>query len=357
MARLLERELTLAIQQLTLWSDSKTVLTWIQSESCRYKVFVGTRVAEIQELTSPQAWRYVKFEDNPAEDITHGKSLWQLSQPSRWNQGPNFLWQDPKSWPNNPVEPATESTEEEKKVSFCGLTTIDLSKTMQDFSQFHSFIELVEKRVLEQYEQTKQSGDLSASDYATAEISLLKEAQATCFPAEIEALTAGKPLPSNSRLLTLAPELEKSTDFIRVGGRLRHSDLLDQETAHPIILGPKHPLSQLLIQHFDEKKLHHPGPERVFAEIRRRYWILRGREAVRRHQQKCSECRKWLGKSEIPRMADLPPARLHLYQPAFYSTGVDCFGPFTIKIGRRNEKQWGIIFKCMTTRAVYILKC
>ncbi len=39
-----------------------------------------------------------------------------------------------------------------------------------------------------------------------------------------------------------------------------------------------------------------------------------------------------------PRMADLPPARLRIHQPAFYSTGVDCFGPYTIKVGRRTEK-------------------
>ncbi len=53
-------------------------------------------------------------------------------------------------------------------------------------------------------------------------------------------------------------------------------------------------------------------------------------------------------------MADLPPSRLRLFQPAFYSTGVDCFGPYLIKIGRRHEKRWGIIFKCLTTRAVYL---
>ncbi|KAL1267371.1 hypothetical protein QQF64_032734 [Cirrhinus molitorella] len=121
----------------------------------------------------------------------------------------------------------------------------------------------------------------------------------------------------------------------------------------PSIPDFSHPLSQLLIKHYDEK-LHHPGPERVFAELRRQYWIIKGREAVRRHQHQCQECRKWRGKPSVPKMADLPPARLRLYSPAFYSTGVDCFGPLIIKVGRRNEKRWGIIFKCMTTRGVYI---
>lgn len=214
------------------------------------------------------------------------------------------------------MEPATDNTDEEKKVSFCGLTTVVLSKALQDFSQFHSLIELVEKKALEQSGHIKKSGELSAQVYAAAENSLLKEAQAACFPTEIEALTAGKTLPSNW-LLTLAPEIDQSTGFIGVGGHLRRSDLLYQESVHPIILESKHPLSQFLIQHFDEK-LRHPGPERVFAEIRQRYWILRDREVVSQNQHKCSECRKWCGKPEIPRMADLPPSRLRLYQPAFY---------------------------------------
>ncbi|XP_051785092.1 uncharacterized protein LOC127528414 [Erpetoichthys calabaricus] len=53
-------------------------------------------------------------------------------------------------------------------------------------------------------------------------------------------------------------------------------------------------------------------------------------------------------------MADLPLARLHLLKPAFYSTGVDCFGPFIVKVSRRNEKRWGVVFKCLTTRCVYL---
>ncbi|XP_061915788.1 uncharacterized protein LOC133658143 [Entelurus aequoreus] len=53
-------------------------------------------------------------------------------------------------------------------------------------------------------------------------------------------------------------------------------------------------------------------------------------------------------------MADYPPARLRLHKPPFYSTGVDCFGPLQVKIGRRTEKRWGIIYKCMTTRSVHL---
>lgn len=53
-------------------------------------------------------------------------------------------------------------------------------------------------------------------------------------------------------------------------------------------------------------------------------------------------------------MADLPPSRLRLYKPPFWSTGMDCFGPFNVSVGRRHEKRWGLIFKCQTTRCVHL---
>lgn len=72
------------------------------------------------------------------------------------------------------------------------------------------------------------------------------------------------------------------------------------------------------------------------------------------HQRECADCQQWRGTPQILRMADLPSARLDLHKPAFYSTGEDSFGPYEIKIGRKSEKRWGILFKCMTTSAVYI---
>ncbi len=53
-------------------------------------------------------------------------------------------------------------------------------------------------------------------------------------------------------------------------------------------------------------------------------------------------------------MAELPPSRLRLYKPPFWSTGMDCFGPFNVSVGRRHEKRWGLLFKCQTTRCVHL---
>lgn len=125
--------------------------------------------------------------------------------------------------------------------------------------------------------------------------------------------------------------------LVRAGGRLRRCNHLDSNTVHPIVLDSAHPLIKFLIQHYDNLLLH-PGPECVFAELRRKYWIIRGREAVKKHQRSCFECKKWRGKLEIPMMADLPQSNLRLLPPAFYSTGIDCFGPFQVKFGRRCKK-------------------
>ncbi|KAI5102717.1 hypothetical protein C0J45_8069 [Silurus meridionalis] len=174
-------------------------------------------------------------------------------------------------------------------------------------------------------------------DYVTAEHLLFHNIQQDSCPEEYEQLSSGKLVSPTSRLLTLAPEFDKASQLTRVGGRLRRAKGLELQTVHPIVLDPHHRAIKLLIQDYDSKVCH-PGPERVFTKLRRSVWIRR----------------KWKAKPEDPKMADLSPARWRLHKPSFYSTGMDCFGPFPIKIGRRLEKRWGIIFKGLTTRSVHI---
>lgn len=160
------------------------------------------------------------------------------------------------------------------------------------------------------YEKMKEylhftSIDSSNLTRAKAEAFLLSQAQYESFLEEFQALKAGKEISPQSHLLPLSPQFDSVLELIRVGGRLRQIQTLDPNVIHPIALDPKHPTICLLIKHCDEQLLH-PGLERVFAAIRRTYWILCGRQAVKQHQWSCIECRKWHAKHTYSKMACLP---------------------------------------------------
>ncbi|KAL4009372.1 hypothetical protein ACER0C_003224 [Sarotherodon galilaeus] len=280
-----QAELTILLQSIYLWTDSTTVLQWIQSSSCHYKVFVGTRICEIQELTSPEQWRYVTSDLNPADDITRGKHLADLTVPNRWSHGPPFLSQTADTWPKLPTEFPAWSEAELRKTAFCGHASV--SPTLPDPTQYATLDELI------------------ATTYRT--------------------LHGAADTP-----ITAAAQLETKTMLLRSA----QTDSFAEEAK----------VLQIL----------HPGAERLFAEIRRTYWILRGRQAIKKHQHQCVDRRRWRASPSTPKMADLPSSRLRLYKPPFWSMGVDCFGPYPIKIGRRREKHWGIIYKCLTTRCVHL---
>lgn len=239
-----------------------------------------------------------------------------------------------------------------KKSTFCGQVVNSTASPFPEAHHFNHSQDLLEATARSLHGAASDDYSPSAEDFRQAELTVLRRAQSDSFPLEVELLKAGKPARSDSRLLKLSPEWDTRNELIRVGGCLRRCDL-SSDILHPIVLDPAHHLTKLLIKAYDQQ-LYHPGAERVFAEMRRRFWVLRGRQAVRKFQHQCPECQKWRAKPQVPKMADLPPARLRLYHPAFYSTGMDCFGPLEVKVGRRTEKRWGILYKCLTTRAVYI---
>ncbi|KAF7648188.1 hypothetical protein LDENG_00160600 [Lucifuga dentata] len=252
---------------------------------------------------------YVSSTQNPEDDLTRGLTLAELSGLCRWNSGPTMLRQPPGEWPNVPDIKAEPDEGELKRSAFVGSISVMSDFQLPDSSQFSSWKELV-------------------------------QAQLGSFPEEIKAQKAKQPIPTDSHLSSLTPEYDEATGLIRVEGRLCHAEHLELEAVHPIVLDSRHQVTKLLIQHYDQKLLY-PGSERVLAELRRQYWVLRGQEAIQKHQHANRDCQHWWAKPDIPKMADLPPCRLHLYKPPFYSTGMGCFGPFTVKIGQQQEKRWG----------------
>lgn len=327
-------------------------LTLPISDTCHYKVFVGTRIAELQELTEAAKWRYVPSALNPADDITRGKSLRELSEPNQWMNGPPYLRQGPDHWPTPPAV-CTNSADNSELKKFVLCAHVNTSPAQPIPAQYNTWAELVQATYLSSH--VAAASPMSATQRIETEIQLLKQAQIDSFPAEVNALKTGKEVRSNSRLHNLSPEYDSQLGLIRVGGLLRRAENVDIVTLHPIVLSPDHPITRLIIKDYDSRLLH-PGPERVFAELRSVYWILRGRQAIRKHQHYCLECKKWRANPVPPKMSDLPTTRLRLHQPLFWSTGIDCFGPFIIKIGWRQEKRWAL-FLNVSPPAAFIWTC
>lgn len=53
-------------------------------------------------------------------------------------------------------------------------------------------------------------------------------------------------------------------------------------------------------------------------------------------------------------MGELPKERLRREIRSNVNVGMDYFGLFFIKIGRRREKRWGVIFTCLFVRAIQL---
>ena len=90
------------------------------------------------------------------------------------------------------------------------------------------------------------------------------------------------------------------------------------------------------------------------GEIRSRgYFILGLTRCVKSIIHGCVTCKKLRGRPVEQKMADLPADRAAPSGP-FRNVGCDCFGPFNVKNGRKEEKRYGVLFTCLSCRAAHI---
>ena len=109
------------------WTDSTTVLRYIQNKYSRFHTFVANRLAIIHDGSSPEQWRYVRSADNPADDVTSG------IQSKRWLNGPNFLMEDDSHWPAPPLalQEVTEEDPEVRRARATACTTVSVKESVK----------------------------------------------------------------------------------------------------------------------------------------------------------------------------------------------------------------------------------
>ena len=122
---------------------------------------------------------------------------------------------------------------------------------------------------------------------------------------------------------------------------------------HSVILPKRSHITESIIQDCHHA-IKHQGSGMTHNELRQRgYWVIGGTSAVGCFVSKCTVCRRFRAPPQVQKMADLPKDRTEPVPPFTYSA-VDYFGPFFIKEGRKEVKRYGVLFTCMSSRAVHI---
>ena len=140
---------------------------------------------------------------------------------------------------------------------------------------------------------------------------------------------------------------------MRCSGRLQNSDL-EQETQYPVIIPRDHHFTRLVIEEC-HRKVKHSGVRSTLGELRSRFWVPKGRQAVKKILRECVTCKREQGKPfGNPPVAALPDFRVREATP-FSKVGVDFAGPLFAKSQTGEmSKAYIALFTCCVTRAVHL---
>lgn len=352
-------ESRLKFEVIYIFIDSMIVLSWIQNGRRAYLPFVSCRVNELLMITDPGDWLYCCTELNVADDITRGLKIHEIVD-SRYVKAPVFLSSPRSHWPvmigRETVTDTIVINKEVRKERV--LIVMDQAKDspLEGMGKFSSLTRAVRMtatllRAVNNFKSlspTYSGRDvlvkliqtpLSVDETEKAEQTLVKHAQ-RFLPKNYETLP-------EYRNLSLFVE----DQVVKVGGRVDKSEV-SYSRKHPDLLPHSHWLSKLLVLHVHN--FGHTGVAATAAKVRAKYWIMGVERIAKSVKYKCVFCRELDSKTERPMMADLPSDRI-VPTPPFLNTCLDLFGPLTLKVSRnKTTKSYGVIFTCMTTRAVYI---
>lgn len=350
---------TLNLSQCYLFTDSSTVLSWLNAEPHKLKTFVAHRVVQITDAPAPFVWRHVSTHDNPADLCSRGLPCSQLATCENWWSGPQWLTDAPDDWPVSAVKGQDNLPELKSSSHLCNVQLAtqdaDVLQSQLEHSSSFSRVQRVVAWIYRFIDNAKHkcsernlSRFLTSTELDRSVNSLVKYVQHQHLPPVV---SNKKSLPRH--ISKLSPFVD-SLGIIRVGGRLGQTTLPDS-VKHPYLLPKSSRLCQLLIDHFHATYLH-CGPRLLQSLIQRRFWILGLRNLIRSRLSKCVTCFKTAPTHLQPLMGELPSSRVT--PQCFQNIGIDFSGPNLIKESRRRNarsyKAYLCLIVCHSTKAVHL---
>ncbi len=138
--KMLKDELEMELLDSVFWTDSTTVLRYIDNEKLHFKTFVANRIAIIRESTKPQQWRYVSTSKNPADSPSRVVSCEKFMKNTNWIIGPSFLKEPVSRWPENIHDMLIKENDNEIKhsVSVNLVSATESTDTVSKLINYHS---------------------------------------------------------------------------------------------------------------------------------------------------------------------------------------------------------------------------
>lgn len=334
------------------WTDSRIVLSWIQGDPHKWKMFVANRVTEIQNATPPSCWHHCPGQDNPADLISRGLLAEQLVNHAVWLNGP--IWLSSPLVSNQ--EERIYGTEEE----VCGSDTsvayvVNPSSPLFElkrWSHLQKAIHIVAwvLRFITNCKSSvcKQFGALTTEELSKARTQIIYSEQREVFVQDISNLESNKALPKSSTLRNLDPFLDEK-GLLRIKGRLENAEL-SFESKHPIII-PKGHLAKLLIR-FQHLFLKHGGVTTILSTLRANFWICGGRSLVKTVIKECVHCQRQDSRPCNQVSPPLPDCRVKA-TPPFTVIGIDFAGPLFCA-DCPSKKFYVLLFTCAVIRAIHL---
>ncbi|XP_050547407.1 uncharacterized protein LOC126909072 [Daktulosphaira vitifoliae] len=346
----------LNIMGMWAWSDSTIVLSWLSMCQEKFKIFVSNRIFKIHSLIPDAHWSYIPSADNPADCASRGMTPLELMNHELYWHGPDLL-------SGLPLESDSKipllSIDQLPDVKPIPVTTLSVEVKEEWFDRFSSYWRMIrvvarlQRVLLCHRKQIKSTDFLTRTELDQAANVIALAAQASSLGTLLHELKHNLPV-SCRPIACLRPFID-TAGLIRVGGRLVHSDLSENQK-HPILVPKSSHMALLFVRHWHELT-GHSGPRVLTSIIGRKFWIPSIRSLIRHVVSKCTKCVRLSGINSQPLMSDLPRSRVSECRP-FSRVGIDFAGPFLMREQRlrksRHYKVYIAVFVCFTVKAIHL---
>ena len=299
----------------------------------------------------------------------------KLLHNSLWWEGPEFLARWKKEWPKCPANAYGEESAVLELVKHPPQVCISLLAEGQETTSYIDILKIIDCRVCSSITRllrftayllrfirnvrkkvNSTGNELSASEIDEFEAVWINAVQNFALESEMKYLHGNQ----RSSPTVLVSQFELFLDkggIIRCKGKINDSSL-SESSKNPILLPSKHDFSNLIIRD-THGRMKHSALRDTLSMLRERFWIPKGREAVKKCIRRCVVCRKVEGKAYNPvGVPDLPSYRVS-EDPPFSHTGLDFAGPLYIKptheksdqtVASEATKVYILLMTCALTR-------